>query len=234
VSGYEIPEVPEIQNGLRAALAALVQIPGVRADPRSIDDMPVSDLITDLRYVVESAEVAAAAQLGALVSWKSPHETTWELVVAGIDFGHDGDGFDVTLGEDATEGPYGDWTGSALYNAALAYKRECGWDFAPGAGGVWLVMLAPVSGIGGSGEGPWLYTGHVTGFVILYDRDEDGSYESVGHIWTASAWRRRGIARRLLEEAHRRFGSSLVFERPYTDAGASLITAFPGNGKNAD
>ena len=200
--------------------------------------MSVSELVADLRSLVDSMEVVTAAKLGALMSWKSPREMDWEPIVAGIDFGPGGYDFGVTPGEDATEGPYGDWTGSALNNAALAYKRQCGWDFAPGQAGVWLVMLAPVSGVGGDSEEPWSYSGHLTGFVILYDRDEDGTYESVGHIWTASAWQRQGIARHLLDEARQRFGDGLVFEQPYTDAGAALIesvtAATPGNGQTED
>lgn len=84
-------------------------------------------------------------------------------------------------------------------------------------------MLAPVRG-GGGEDGPWDYTGHLTGFVILYDRDSDGAYESVGHIWTAAAWRRRGIARRLLADARSRFQFRII-ERPYTANGAAFVEA---------
>jgi ESCO1/2 acetyl-transferase len=195
--------------------------------------MSVSELIMDLRRMVDEAEITAFSQLGALISWKTPHETAWEPVVVGIDLDGGDHDFGVTLGRDAYEGPHGDWTGSALHNAALAYKRACGWDFAPGQGGIWLLMLAPVSGAGND-EDPWTYTGHLTGFVILYDRDEDDMYEPVGHIWTASAWRRRGIASRLLTEAQHRFGSNLLFEKPYTNTGASLIAAYSGDKTTAD
>jgi hypothetical protein len=36
--------------------------------------------------------------------------------------------------------------------------------------------------------------GNLVGFAILYDRDEDDQYEALGHIRTAAAARRRGIA----------------------------------------
>jgi len=86
-------------------------------------------------------------------------------------------------------------------------------------------MLAPVSA-GGGEDGPWHFSGRLTGFVVVYDRDEDGAYKSVGHIWTATAWQRRGIARRLLAEARSRFPITIV-EEPYTPAGAEFLSACP-------
>jgi ribosomal protein S18 acetylase RimI-like enzyme len=64
--------------------------------------------------------------------------------------------------------------------------------------------------------------GNITGFVVLSDRDEDDSYEAVSHIWTASRWRRRGIAQRLLTEAKSRFEFTEI-EQPYSTDG----DAFP-------
>jgi ribosomal protein S18 acetylase RimI-like enzyme len=84
-------------------------------------------------------------------------------------------------------------------------------------------MLAPVGVIDWSSE-PWQYRGHLAGFLILYDRDDDGIYESIGHIWTAKAWRRRGIARRLLREARSRFGAT-KFEGPFSEDGAAFVEA---------
>jgi GNAT superfamily N-acetyltransferase len=107
--------------------------------------------------------------------------------------------------------------------AGRVYRRACGWDFPPGEGGVWLLMLAPVAGVGGE-DGPWSYTGHITGFVVMSDRDEDGSYEAVSHIWTASRWRRRGIAQQLLAEAKSRFEFTEI-EKPYSPDGDAFLKA---------
>jgi ribosomal protein S18 acetylase RimI-like enzyme len=85
--------------------------------------------------------------------------------------------------------------------------------------------LAPVAASGGE-DGLWFYDGHLAGFVVVYDRDEDDDYESTGHIWTATAWKRRGIARRLLTEARSRFPITDV-ETPYTDEGAAFLSACP-------
>jgi hypothetical protein len=70
---------------------------------------------------------------------------------------------------------------SALNYAGRVYKRERGWEFPPGEAGVWLLILAPVEG-GGSKDSPWSYTGHIAGFVVLSDRDQDGSYEAISRL----------------------------------------------------
>ena len=84
-------------------------------------------------------------------------------------------------------------------------------------------MLAPAAGVGSDRE-PWDCSGYLAGFMILYDRDDDGMYETIGHIWTAGGWRRRGIARQLLQEARSRFGARR-FEGPFTDDGAAFVEA---------
>ncbi|WP_189155663.1 hypothetical protein [Lentzea pudingi] len=48
----------------------------------------------------------------------------------------------------------------------------------------------------------------------------------MGHIWTAAAWQRQGIARRLLTEARSRFPVTRV-EEPYTDNGKAFLAACP-------
>jgi hypothetical protein len=103
MSDYELPETPELENSLRAAMAALLQIPGVKAELPSIGAMPASELMQDFRFVADAVETAAAAHLGPLVSWTSPHAMPWELSVTGIDFGNCGQEFGVALGADATE-----------------------------------------------------------------------------------------------------------------------------------
>ncbi len=99
--------------------------------------------------------------------------------MAGIDLDNGTHDFgNVQLDEGTFEGTSGDWHGSALDRAGMVYKRMCKWDSPPGETGIWLMILAPVSSSGG-GEGPWYYSGRLAGFVVLYDRDKDGAYESV-------------------------------------------------------
>jgi ribosomal protein S18 acetylase RimI-like enzyme len=89
---------------------------------------------------------------------------------------------------------------------------------------VWLLAAAPRSLIGGDDTEPRSATGNIVGFVVLQDRDEDGAYESVAHIWTARGWRRQGIASRLLAHAREHYPIRYV-EGPATEAGSKLIRA---------
>lgn len=223
--GIEFPEAPEIETAYRTAYGALMALaPGPAAE--SADELTVSELIRQFRRVAEAAELAAAAQLGPLVSWRGPEPEGGKLglVTAAVDLdGGDHSSGDVRMGRDAYQGIDGTWRGSALDSAGRAYRRECGWDFPPGDEGVWLLTLAPVEGFGDD-EYPWSYAGHLAGFVVLADRDEDGSYEAVSHLWTASSWRRRGIARRLLAEARSRFEFSEI-EQPYSPDGDAFLKA---------
>lgn len=73
-------------------------------------------------------------------------------------------------------------------------------------------------------EERWSASGNVVGFLILQDRDEDGEYESVAHIWTAALWRRRGIAAHLLEQGCAPF-PVVAIEGPPTELGAALVSA---------
>ena len=225
------PEVPAIEAAYRAAHRALEGvIPGGPGNFVPEDGLDVTEVISQFPYVVQQAEMAVAGQVGPSIAWSGERqERSWNLLVAGADLDNPGEhDFGADLDRSALEGPSGAWHGSSLDQAARAYRRAAGWDFAPGESGVWLLMLAPVTAVGGSSDEPWSYSGHLTGFVILYDRDEDGEYEAVSHIWTAAAWRRRGIALRLLQEAGSRFGVRNV-ERPYTKDGRALVRAFEEN-----
>lgn len=84
---------------------------------------------------------------------------------------------------------------TARFTPPTGPKTVVGWNSAPREADVWLLIPDPCRASGG-----WMgrHTGHPTGFAVLYDRDEDGSYESVGHVWTAIAWRRKGTGQRLL------------------------------------
>jgi GNAT superfamily N-acetyltransferase len=225
MSGFEFPEAPEIETAYRTAYEALRAVAS-RPSVEPGRNLTVSELIRQFGRVAEEAELAVAAQIGPLVSWRGPEPQrgTLEPVLAVVDLdGGDYSSGDVRLGRDAYEGIDGTWHGSALDYAGRAYKRECGWDFPPGEAGVWLLMLAPFQGVGGEDD-PWSYTGHITGFVVLSDRDEDGSYEAVSHIWTAFRWRRRGIAQRLLAEAKSRLEFTQI-EQPYSPDGDAFLKA---------
>lgn len=69
------------------------------------------------------------------------------------------------------------WETSALARAGRAFKRQCRWDFSGDETGMWLVSVQPYAAIGDGHRMTW--TGTLTGFVILHDRDEDGNYESL-------------------------------------------------------
>jgi ribosomal protein S18 acetylase RimI-like enzyme len=226
MSGYQFPKTPKLEEAFRTAyraLTALVPPNAVTAEGES----SFAEVLSQFRFLVDGADLAVAAQLGPRISWRAPRlDGDWDLVMAGIDLDDGAHDFgDVVLGSDAFKGPTEVWHGSALDRAGLVYKRACGWDFSPGEAGVWVVMLAPVAASGGE-DGFWFYDGHLAGFVVVYNRDEDDDYESIGHIWTATAWKRRGIARRLLAEARSRFPITDV-EKPYTDEGAAFLNAFP-------
>lgn len=227
MTDHEFPQPAEIETAYRSAYRALAALlPPDTVIPEEESDL--SEVLSQFRGLVDNAELVTVGQLGALVSWRGPHrDGNWEPIISGVDLdGYSHDFGDVELGTDAFEGPTGRWPGSALDRVGLAYKRACRWDCPPGDAGVWLVMLAPESGIGGDDGDPWSYRGRIVGFVVLYDRDEDDAYESVGHIWTATAWRRRGIAQRLLAEARSRFPVTGV-EGPYTNDGAAFLAACP-------
>ncbi|PRY40506.1 GNAT family N-acetyltransferase [Umezawaea tangerina] len=221
MTGTGFPEVPEIEQACRTAYRALsALVPGsVTAEEES----SLPEILSQFGFLFDRADLAITAQLGPSVSWQAPPPgDNFDLMMSGVDLDDDFHTFgDVRLGDDAFTGPARTWHDSPLNRAALAYKRVCGWDFPPGEAGVWLVMLAPTSASGGQ-DGPWFYSGRLVGFLVVYDRDEDGIYESIGHIWTAMAWQRRGIARRLLAEARSRFAITTV-EEPLTSAGAALL-----------
>lgn len=222
MADYEFPQAPAIEAAYRTMHRALLEIvPPERTWGDSEEGVPIGDLISHVRHLLDEAEMTVAGQLGPRISWYAPATSgDWDLVSTGIDLDEYAEDFgDVEFEDSAFEGPDGKWHGSPLERAAYAYKREAGWDFTPGETGIWLLMLAPTSAGGGD---TWIYGGHVVGFVILHDRDKDGVYESVAHIWTATAWRRRGIGRRLLAEAKARFEFTTV-EGPYTDDGGALL-----------
>jgi GNAT superfamily N-acetyltransferase len=135
------------------------------------------------------------------------------VVVADFDSGDDCD-LQLCLSE------YFEWKNSGIARASHIYKRECGWDFAPGEAGVWLLYCLLTEGTGSKEH--FFYTANLAGFVVLNDRDDDGEYESLSHIWTAKAARRKGIATKLIQQACTLFPLEHV-EGPLTKKGESLI-----------
>jgi GNAT superfamily N-acetyltransferase len=185
------------------------------------DDGELQVLVEELEYLVSQALDNAAAEIGPTIRWTDPypHDDTWATVIQQIDL----DGY--TDDDPAGASHIDDWEGSALARAARAYRRECRWDFSPDEAGIWLIAVAPYSSIGGS-QGT-TYSGTLTGFAIIHDRDRDGEYESLAHLWTARAWRRRGVAADLVRQARERFPVSQV-EGPATQAGRlMLLTCAP-------
>lgn len=231
MNDYPEPVMPAgLEEAFRAVYRALADIPQtyLTQKPEPEADLYATEVIARIPSLAEEAEMTGVAHLGPRISWQSEsHELgAWEPIVAGIDLDGGHRDFGAQLGK------YGDWYDSPLERAARAYRRECRWDFAPGEDGMWLLMLAPTSAVSGGTDSwtgetyPWSYSGNVVGFVILRDRDEDGTYESVGHAWTARGWRRRGIARRLHAEARARFHYQHV-EGPLTQDGAAFLKACP-------
>ena len=213
MSEYRRYETPEIERAYQAAHRELETMP----PPRSAF-LPGIDL----------THAVMSELLGPDVSWQTGRQAEeWTLTMACVDSDHQrGHGFDVVVDDSEYDFEY---PGSALNRAARAYRSAAGWDYStPEDGGIWLLMLAPMAFAGGN-DSPWRYRGHLVGIVILYDRDKDGVYEAVGHAWTAKAWRRQGIARRLLEEASSRFQAATL-EKPYTKDGAALAKSvqWPG------
>jgi ribosomal protein S18 acetylase RimI-like enzyme len=176
----------------------------------------LGDLKDAVRYVAEGVE----AELGVPMSWPGPDPGdgwayTLRVLVVDTDDNWFDDPEDVWAYYDSDGFP-----DSPLDRAGVRYKRECGWDFSPGEGGVWVVAVAPHGWSGGEESGS--YGGYLVSFVVVYDRDKDGEYESIGHLWTASAWRRRGIARALVTRARELFPITTV-EGPYTADGKALL-----------
>jgi GNAT superfamily N-acetyltransferase len=193
---------------------------------RPADDLSVDDLVGEFARVASEARMIWTRELGPRMSWQAPFSgrpSDWELRTHCIDLdsGGRGDDQDAFSTSELALG----FEDSALDMAARAYRRECRWDFSPGDGGVWLIVLRPTSWSGSEehAEG-WSASGNLVGFLILHDRDEDGEYESVAHISTAALWRRRGIATHLLEQARARF-PVVAIEGPPTEPGAGLVSA---------
>lgn len=188
----------------RAAHEALSEL--IPPDNYTLEDRSsYPDVVDDLPRLVRLARDTAAASLGPTFTWwgdPDPKDRSWPGVVLQADF--DDYRRDVPQGISEIE----EWEGSALDLAARAYRRECRFDHSPGEAGVWLLSIRPHRVFTFGEKTSW--SGTLAAFAILYDRDVDGSYETLGHIWTAQEWRRQGLASELIQVAQERFSVSRI------------------------
>ncbi|MFC9973476.1 GNAT family N-acetyltransferase [Spirillospora sp. NPDC127200] len=221
----EYPTAPEVERAFREAQRALEPLAGrgfLRESKASL-----SEIALQLPLMVDQAYETLSSQLGPLIWWEAPSEEGWEPIIAVHNFDDSAQNIDeIELAETAYRGPDDSWSNSSLGQAARAYRRDAGWDFPPGDTGIWLLMLAPESKTGEDENGVATHKGHLIGFMMVCDYDEDGIYECVANMWTAAAWRRRGVAKKLFVEAQRRF-SIIEVQGPYTEDGAAFLQACP-------
>jgi hypothetical protein len=222
----EQPEAASLARGYRDAYRALRAIVDeLTAHCLPAEPLTLDQLLDEFERVADAARTVYICELGPRIGWEEPclgERATWQLRTYCIDrdSGQHGDQRDRFITGELGDG----FEGSGLDLAARAYRRECGWDRPPGDGGIWLVGLHPTCWVGADGDQERSARGNLVGFLIVHDRDEDGQYESVAHIWTATRWRRRGIASHLLGQARARFPIAQI-EGPATEAGAALVGA---------
>ncbi len=67
MTDYQFPQVPEVENAYRTAHRALEDIVFRGSFVRE-EELSVTEVISQFRFLVQEAEVAVAAQLGPLIS----------------------------------------------------------------------------------------------------------------------------------------------------------------------
>ena len=185
-----------------------------------------SVLLDDVRQIMKTIEDDYVAQFGPRLTTIGPENARTHGRILTYNFDQPDKQYRGTF----KPVEYADmkWHDTALAKAALAYKRCCHWDFAPGEAGIWLCYYLPNDGWGG-GDNEMQWRGNLVGFVILYDHNEDGEYEALGHIWTAAAARRHGVASKLIQHARKHFplrqvngplteDSSFLFKKVWPEA----------------
>lgn len=219
------PEPPaKMEQAWRAAHRALERAipPATRASYRFVPEaeMDWTEVLEQFDLIVREARYALDATMGPVIVWTSgwaedadDDDNAFALRFEAVDFDREAED---TLGW--LEGRSSDY--SPFEAAGRAYRRECRWDFAPGEAGIWLYAVAPYRFMGGETDSGW--SGRIVAFAVLQDRDDDGAYESLAHVWTASGWRRRGIASQLIALARQQYGCSRE-EGPFTEAGSALL-----------
>lgn len=180
------------------------------------------DFLSDFEEITKRIREEYDAVLGPRMYLEGPRvELDGVILTFDFDVGRDRMGR-VGKGQKLRTGVEFEWQDSSFCRAALHYRRECHWDFPPGEAGIWLVYCHLTSSVGGGRK--YLYTGNLVGFVVLHDRDKDGRYESLAHLWTARGARRKGVGRQLMERARRDYPLQNV-EKPFTEAGRALTGA---------
>ncbi|QIK82975.1 GNAT family N-acetyltransferase [Sanguibacter sp. HDW7] len=176
-------------------------------------DVDLHVVIDELEKLVEWAIEAADADFGPSIVVAAPFDDArWVdggyIETVDLDRG--------TLEERPVKVDAHSWRDSAMQRAARAYSRAGQYDMQPGSDGLWILHIEPVEGHDES------WTGSLTGFVVLYDRDRDGRYEALAHVWTASQCQRRGVGTRLVREALANHKIAYV-EGPLSEGGRRLL-----------
>lgn len=206
---------------LRAVYEALQRISPGQAYEQPASSRLMYELVADVDRKLDEALEVVDAELGPVVSWRgglTPSGYDWPVEILQVDF----DEGLRSLPEFGWDGLPLTWEDTGFWRAAVAYRRECRWDFSPDATGVWVVAVAPTSNVEAGDEAIWV--GNLVGFVVVQDRDGDGEYESIAHMWTATGWRGRGVATAMVQHARDHFPIQSV-EGPVTDAGAGLLAS---------
>lgn len=174
-------------------------------------------LLSELEALIPFYERALAGEYGAVVGWR-----------ADIDIEEPDLWCPQFVEKEAPE------LNEPLNMAAQEYKRECGWDFTPGAGR-WLCLVQPLDVTGSRHEDPYdgvicpYFRGLAFAVAVVYresDLYSDGDEEKLclGHIWTCRSQRRKGYAAALLREVIRRYEIEHV-DGPLTDDGHAFVAA---------
>jgi hypothetical protein len=208
--------LPAVLSAIRECLPADVPLYDPPAEDHAVMMRELLDALWHLQREYD-------AEQGPLAHWRRRwHERLFtQLDLQAYDFDDDGGSEDRP---EAVEAILDGFADSAFGRAASAYQRECGWDFAPGPAGVWILAYRPTTWIGGAETGDGHCTGNLVSFAILHDRDSDGQPESLSHLWTASSMRRKGAARQVVDMAREWYPLRLV-EGPITDVGVAFVRA---------
>lgn len=198
------------------ALRALVPSANITAEA----DEFLAHVVDDLDTLYRLANEAIVAERGPRMSWPgdlADGEDFPPFIVMSVDM-DEGSLSDPAGADCLARWSAADWKTTAPAQAALAYKRETRWDTPPDQAGVWIIVASPY------GWSCDTFRGNLVGFAVFHDRDDDGAYESLAHIWTAAAWRRRGIGGRLIRAARDLMPIRSV-EEPITSNGQSLLNS---------